>query len=161
MTNLQGLETLKILMAVDELNIQTLISHVQKHLINNNKEFLQQNLIEILQTAYQNDLFIDLLDYCLDEIEMIFNSNKFVNLEAPLLEFLLKQDNLNLKEIEIWDGLIKWGLAQEQEFNQDISTWDQDDVINFKTILYRFIPLIRFYEISSADYLNKVKPYEV
>src|SRR5204863_462688 len=95
-----------------------------------------------------------------DEIEMIFNSNKFVNLEAPLLEFLLKQDNLNLKEIEIWDGLIKWGLAQEEEFNQDISTWDQDVIVNFKTILYRFIPLIRFYEISSADYLNKVKPYE-
>ncbi len=147
-------------MVVDELNIQTLISCIQKHLINNNKEFLQYNLIEILQTAYQNELFTDLLGYCLDEIEMIFNSDKFINLEAPLLEFLLKQDDLDLNEIEIWDGLIKWGLAQEQALDQDISKWNQNDINNFKNILYNFIPLIRFYEISFADYLNKVKPYE-
>ena len=82
-------------MAVDELNIQTLISCVQKYLINHKEFFLQQNLIEILQTIYQNELFTDLLGYCLDEIEMIFNSDKFINLEAPLLEFLLKQDDLN------------------------------------------------------------------
>ena len=133
MTNLQGSEILKLLMAVDELNIQTLISCVQKYLINN-KDFLQQNLIEILQIAYQNELFTDLLNYYLENIKMIFNSDEFINLEAPLLEFLLKRDDLNLNEIEIWNGLIKWGLAQEQEFNQDVSTWNQDDFNNFKNI---------------------------
>ena len=146
-------------MAADELNIQTLISCVQKHLINN-KEFLQQNIIEILQIVYQNDLFVDLLNYCLNEIGTILNSDKFINLETHLLEFLLKQDDLDLDEIEIWNGLIKWGLAQEQTFDQDISKWNQNDISNFKNIIDKFIPLIRFYEISSADYLNKVKPYE-
>ncbi|EXX71838.1 hypothetical protein GLOIN_2v1782178 [Rhizophagus irregularis DAOM 181602=DAOM 197198] len=158
LTNFRGPELLKLLMAVDELNIQTLVTCVQKHLIND-KEFLQENFMEILQMVYHNELFTGLLNYCLEEIDTIFNSDKIINLEAPLLEFLLKQDDLNLDEIEIWDGLIKWGLAQEK-LNRDTSKWNKNDVIIFKRILYKFIPLIRFYGIPSEDYINKVKPYE-
>ncbi|CAB4397407.1 unnamed protein product [Rhizophagus irregularis] len=102
LTNFRGPELLKLLMAVDELNIQTLVTCVQKHLIND-KEFLQENFMEILQMVYHNELFTGLLNYCLEEIDTIFNSDKIINLEAPLLEFLLKQDDLNLDEIEIWD----------------------------------------------------------
>ncbi|GBB93086.1 hypothetical protein RclHR1_21010004 [Rhizophagus clarus] len=160
LTNLQGPEILKLLMAVDELNIQSLISCIQGYLIENHYEFLQENLIDILQIFYHNELFTSLVNCCLDKIEMIFNSDKFIYLEASLLEFLLKQDNFDLNEIEIWEGLIKWGLAQEQELNQDVSKWNQDDFNIFKRILYKFIPLIRFYGISSKDYFDKVKPYE-
>src|SRR5205814_934685 len=63
-------------------------------------------------------------------------------------------------EIEIWNGLIKWGLAQEQGLSQDVSKWNQNDINNFKKILHKFIPLIRFYGIPSKDYFDKVKPYE-
>jgi len=63
----------------------------------NNKKFLQKNFIEILQLVYQNELFKDLLNYYLNEIEIILNSDKFISLEEPLLEFLLKQDDLKLK----------------------------------------------------------------
>ncbi|GBB93007.1 hypothetical protein RclHR1_00210003 [Rhizophagus clarus] len=159
LTNLQGPEIVKLLIAVDELNIQTLVTCIQKHLINDNHEFLQKNFMEILQIVYHNELFIDLLNYCVRNIEILFNSDKVINLEAPLLEFLLKRDDLNLFEIEIWDGLIKWGLTQ-QEFNEDISKWNENDLNNFKRILYKFIPLIRFYGISYENYIDKVKPYE-
>ncbi|EXX63384.1 hypothetical protein GLOIN_2v1885333 [Rhizophagus irregularis DAOM 181602=DAOM 197198] len=156
--NFKGPELLKLLIAVDELNIQTLVTCVQKHLIND-KKFLRENFMEILQMVYYNELFVELFNYCLEEIDTIFNSDKIFNLEAPLLEFLLKQDNLNLDEIEIWDGLIKWGLAQE-ELNRNTSKWNKNDIIIFKRILFKFIPLIRFYGIPSEDYINKVKPYE-
>jgi hypothetical protein len=157
---LQGPELLKLLIAVDELNIQSLISCIQKFIIKDHYEFLLQNLTEILQTVYHNELFTILLNYCLVEISILFNSDKLTSLEAPLLEFLLKQDDLNLDEIEIWESLIKWGLAQVQGLNQNVSKWNQDDINIFKKILYKFIPLIRFYDISSKDYFNKVKPYE-
>ncbi|GES81015.1 hypothetical protein GLOIN_2v189594 [Rhizophagus clarus] len=160
LTDMKGPETLKLLMAVDELNIQNLILCIQKHLIDNQSDFLQQNLIEIFQTVYQNEQFIYLLNYCLEKVVMIINSDKFINLEDSLLEFLLKQDDLDLDEIEMWNGLIKWGLAQEQELDQDVTKWDQENFKIFERTLHKFIPLIRFYEISSADYLNKVKPYE-
>ncbi|RGB29041.1 hypothetical protein C1646_767081 [Rhizophagus diaphanus] len=160
-TDIQGPKILELLMAVDELNIQKLISCIQKHLIKNQYEFLQQNIVEIFQRVYQNGLFSYLLIFCLEKIDMIINSDKFISLEAPLLEFLLKQDDLDLDEIEIWNGLIKWGLAQEQELNnKDVSKWDQEEFKIFESILHNFIPLIRFYEISSEDYINRVKPYE-
>jgi hypothetical protein len=156
---LQGPELINLLVAVDELNIQTLVNCVQKYLIND-KEFMQENFMEILQMVYHNELFVDLLNYCLEKIEILYNSDNIISLEAPLLEFLLKQDDLNLDEIEIWDGLIKWGLAQEPKLNQDISKWNKNGMKIFKRIIDKFIPLIRFCNISSEDYFDKVKPYE-
>ncbi|RGB35309.1 BTB/POZ protein, partial [Rhizophagus diaphanus] len=47
-TNFKGPELSKLLIAVDELNIQTLVTCVQKHLTND-KKFLQENFMEILQ----------------------------------------------------------------------------------------------------------------
>ncbi|CAB4382196.1 unnamed protein product [Rhizophagus irregularis] len=41
--NLQGPDVLKLLIAVDEFNIQQLISHIQEYLINHQTEFLHQN----------------------------------------------------------------------------------------------------------------------
>ncbi|CAB4376298.1 unnamed protein product [Rhizophagus irregularis] len=148
LTNFQGPEMLKLLTAVDELNIQALINCVQKYLINDDEEFLQQNFTEILQIVYHNELFAELLSYCLHKIEILFNTDKILSLEAHLLEFLLKQDDLNLDEIEVWEGLVRWGLAQARELDL------------FKEILYKYIPLIRFYAISLEDYNNKVKSYE-
>ncbi|CAB4389205.1 unnamed protein product [Rhizophagus irregularis] len=41
--NLQGPDVLKLLIAVDELNIQQLVSHIQEYLIEHQTEFLYQN----------------------------------------------------------------------------------------------------------------------
>src|SRR5688572_1042317 len=98
LSKLQGPEVLKLLIAVDELNIQTLNSCVQEHLIKHQHKFLQQNPVEILEMIYQHESFTDLWDYCLKKIceepEILFNSDKFINLKAHLLEFLLRQDDL-------------------------------------------------------------------
>ncbi|PKK68165.1 hypothetical protein RhiirC2_782621 [Rhizophagus irregularis] len=105
-TNFKGPELLKLLIAVNGINIQTLVTCVQKHLIND-KKFLQENFMEILQIVYHNELFMELLKY------------------SPLLEFLLNRDDLNLNEIEIWNGLIA-------ELDQDISEWNK----NYLIIIY-------------------------
>ena len=71
MTQLKGPELLDLLTAVDELNIQTLISCIQEYLVNHKYEFLQQNPIEILETVYQvnqHDTFKDLWDFFLETI---------------------------------------------------------------------------------------------
>src|SRR5271163_2620999 len=52
--NLQGPDILKLLIAVDELNIQQLISHIQEYLIEHQTEFLHQNPTGILETVYQH-----------------------------------------------------------------------------------------------------------
>ena len=124
MKNLQGPDVLKLLIAVDELNIQQLVSHIQEYLIEHQTEFLQQNPTGILETVYQHETFTDLWNFCLEKIceepKILFNSDnsdKFINLKAPLLEVLLKRDDLDMDEIEIWECLLKWCFAQQNVKN--------------------------------------------
>jgi hypothetical protein len=81
---LQGPVILKLLIAVDEIGVQTLVSHIQEYLINHQYEFLQQNPIGILETIYQHETFTDLFNYSLKKIceepEILFNSDKFISL---------------------------------------------------------------------------------
>src|SRR6266480_4774791 len=61
--NLQGPDVLKLLIAVDELNIQSLISHIQECLIEHQTEFCQ-NPTGILETdVLPQDLIHDLLEF--------------------------------------------------------------------------------------------------
>ena len=123
LTKLQGPDILKLLIAADELNIQTLIHHIQEYLIKHQDKFLQQNPIEILEHEH----FTELWNFCLKKIcvepEILINSGKFINLKAPLLELLLKRDDLLLDEIVVWDNLIKWCLAQHSNISQDITQY--------------------------------------
>ncbi|RGB32999.1 hypothetical protein C1646_743634 [Rhizophagus diaphanus] len=161
--NLQGSDVLKLLIAVDELNIQQLISYIQEYLIEHQTEFLHQNPTGILETVYQYESFTDLWDFCLEKIwenpKILFNSDKFIDIKAPLLELLIKRDDLNMEEIEIWEGLLKWCFYQQNMIN-DSTKWSKDDVIKIERSLHRFIPLIRFYDIKPTDFFYKVYCYK-
>ena len=163
--DLQGPDVLNLLIAVDELNIQQLISHIQEFLIEHQTEFLHQNAIGILETVYQHETFTDLWKFCLEKIcgepKILFDSEKFINLKAPLLELLLKRDDLNMDEIEIWESLLKWCFTQQNMNNNDPAKWSKDDVTNIERLLHRFIPLIRFYDIGPTDFFYKVYKYKV
>ncbi|GBB93255.1 hypothetical protein RclHR1_02140008 [Rhizophagus clarus] len=162
--NKPGTELLDIMIASDELKLEQLTKLTEEFIIENYKQFLQNDPVGILHIVYYNESFFNLQEFCLETIcsepEFLFNNNKFINLPAPLLEIILGRDDLNLTEVEIWENLIKWGLAQGQTLNKDIFEWNQEDFSHFQRILYKFIPLIRFYLISSDDYYYKVKPYE-
>ncbi|RGB35308.1 hypothetical protein C1646_742341 [Rhizophagus diaphanus] len=162
--NKTGTELLDFMIISNELMLTKLTELTEDFIIENQQQFLQNDPVGILKIVYYYKSLAKLQEFCLDKIcsepEILFNSDKFVQLSVPLLEVILKRDNLNLNEIEIWENLVKWGLVQDQTLNKDVSKWNQDDFNIFKRILYKFIPLIRFYEISGEDYFNKVKPYE-
>ena len=217
-------------MAVDELNIHTLILYVQEYLIKHKREFLQQNLVELLEMTYQHPSFTTLWNHCLKEIcknpktlfnsnkfikleasllelllkrddlfekicenseilfnssnffkleassmelllkrdpllkkicewpEKLFNTGKFIKLEATLLELFLKRDDLSLPEIDIWNNLLKWGLARNPSISEDITKWNEEDITIMKRTIHKIIPLIRFYHISSEDFLDRIYP---
>ncbi|RIA80317.1 hypothetical protein C1645_810495 [Glomus cerebriforme] len=162
-SNKSGIEILNIIIASDDLELNKLVKLAQDFFIEHRK-FLQNDPIEILQLIYYNKSLKNIQKFCLETIcfepEILFDSDKFVNLPAPLLEIILKRNDLNLEEIVIWENLIKWGLTQEKTLNDDVSKWNQENFIIFERILHKFILLIRFYEISSEDYYYKVRPYE-
>ncbi|GBB91209.1 hypothetical protein RclHR1_01840006 [Rhizophagus clarus] len=161
--DLQELDILKLLIAVDELNIQQLISHIQDYLIKNQTEFLRQNLTDVLEIIYQHETFTDLWNFCLEKIcddpKILFDSDKFIDLKAPLLELLLKRDNLNMNEIDVWESLLKWCFAQENMDN-DPTKWNKDEITKVERLLHNFIPLIRFYDIEPTDFFYKVYNYK-
>jgi hypothetical protein len=162
-TNKTGIELLDIIIASEELNLENL-TKLTKDFIVDHHQLLQSDPVEILQTVFNHESLNNLREYCLEiicpEPEILFNSNKFIRLSAQLLEIILKREDLNIDEIEIWENMVKWGLAQEHYFDEDVSQWNQDDIMTFKRIICRFIPLIRFYDISPKDYMIKIKPYE-
>src|SRR5436305_5012160 len=109
----------------------------------------------------------------LSQIYGIFTLKKFVknpkyysilinlfNLNAPLLELLLKRDDLILDEVFIWNSVIKWCLAQNSNISQDVKKWNKDDITIMERTIHRFIPLIRFYDISPEDFISKVFIYK-
>jgi hypothetical protein len=149
-------------MAVDELSIQSLIPRIEEYLIKHQHEFLQQNPKGILEAIYQNESLTNLLDYCLDKIceepEILFNTDKFINLKEPMIELLLKRDDLHLEEIEIWDNLLKWAFAQNPAIPKDATKWNKEEVTIMERTLHRYIHLVRFYHISSEDFHDKVYP---
>ncbi|CAB4377940.1 unnamed protein product [Rhizophagus irregularis] len=162
--NLKGPDILKLLIAVDEFKIQSLILCIQEYLTKHQHQFLQQNPIEILETVYQHEAFTELWNYCLEEIctkpDALFKSDKFINLKAPLLELLFKRDDLSLDEIVIWDSLIKWCFSQHPSIQKDVKKWNKEEIVIMERTIHRFIPLIRFYHIPSADFIAKVYPFK-
>ncbi|EXX71016.1 hypothetical protein RirG_082310 [Rhizophagus irregularis DAOM 197198w] len=140
--SLQGPDVLKLLIAVDELGVQQLISHIQ---------------------IGRHETFTDLWNFCLNTIceepKILFDSDKFINLKAPLLELLLKRDDLNMNEIEVWEGLLKWCFAQQHVENNP-TKWNKDDITKIKGLLSRFIPLIGFYNIEPTDFFYKIYIYK-
>ncbi|RIA78887.1 hypothetical protein C1645_746273, partial [Glomus cerebriforme] len=132
LTKLDGLNILKLLIAVDELNIQTLINCTQNYLIENESEVIYQNVVEILELAYQ----------------------------PHVIEMLLKRDDLDLEEIVVWDNLITWCHVQHPTIPRDATNWNKEQITIMERVLNRFIPLIRFYQISSNDFFYKVLPYK-
>jgi hypothetical protein len=165
LAELQGPDVLKLLLIVNELQIQTLISCIQEYSTKHQNEFLRQNPIEVLEIVYRHEIFTDLWDFFLESIcgepAILFNSDKFISLKAPLLELLLKRDDSSLNETVIWDNLIKWCFAQHPSIQQDVKKWNKEEVKIMERTLHRFIPLIRFYYMPPKEFRLKVYPFKV
>ncbi|GBB93013.1 hypothetical protein RclHR1_00210009 [Rhizophagus clarus] len=165
LTKLQGFDMLNFLKIVQIFDIKPLMIYTKEHLIKDQYDFLRQNFVEFLECTYQNELLSEVYDICLESIcetpQILFCSDKFVNLKAHIMELLLKRDDLLSDEIDIWNGLIKWGLAQHSNISQDTTKWNKEQITMMEKTLHRFIPLIRFYDISSEDFFYKVLPYRV
>jgi hypothetical protein len=152
------------LLATEELGLNIVSEYIQEFLIENQKEFLQNNPVGILEVATQHETFTTLRNYALETIcqepNILFGTDKILSLPAQILESLLKRDDLALDEIEIWNNLIRWAYVQQPTVNKDPSEWTKDEITLMERTLLRFIPLIRFHDISSEEYYDKVVPYD-
>ncbi|GBB90492.1 hypothetical protein RclHR1_17480005 [Rhizophagus clarus] len=159
-----NLDIIKILVAASELNIQELVIYTQSFLIEHKTNWMEQNFNLIYQTSFENNSFLELQKYCTDLVsktpEKIFKSLDLSSISEKLLISLIQNDNLQMREIEVWENVLKWGLAQNPELSSDPSTYSKEDFNSLKNTLQKCIPFIRFYDLTSKEFSDYILPYK-
>src|SRR5436190_7163959 len=92
--------------------------------------------------------------------EKIFKSMDFTSLPEKSLVQLIKRDDLQMKEVEIWEHILKWGLAQNSTLILDPDAWSDEDFKIMENTLQQLLPSIRFFSLSSKEFSQKVRPYK-
>ncbi|RIA84983.1 hypothetical protein C1645_879610 [Glomus cerebriforme] len=158
------LDIVKILVASSKLGLQELIDHLQSFLIENKTNWMEQNYNLIYQTSFEHDSFLKLQNFCTElmskEPEKIFNSIDFISILEKSLISLIQHDNLQINDVQVWEHVLKWGIAQNPELPSDPSSYSKDDFNILKNTLQHCIPFIKFYNLTPKEYLNKVYPYK-
>jgi len=134
---------IKILLTANELNLQELINYLQSFLIENKANWIEQNFNLIYQTSFENDSLLELQKYCIDLMserpDTIFNSLNFSLIPEKLLITLIQNDNLQMSEVQIWENVLKWGIAQNPELPPGPTRFSSDDFNALKKTLQQFI----------------------
>ncbi|GES76335.1 carbohydrate-binding module family 13 protein [Rhizophagus clarus] len=158
------LDIVKVLVAANELSLQELIPYLESFLIEEKENWVEQNFDLIYQISLENDSFSELQKYCNNliakESNKIFNSPNFSSISEKLLITLIQNVSLQTDEIQIWEYVIRWGLAQNPELPSDPTSFSNDDFNILKNTLQQCIPFIRFHNLSSKEFLKRVEPYK-
>jgi len=154
------------LVASDELFHRGSFQFIQNHFIERETSWIQQNFFLVMKTIFNLPNYEKLQRYCVasfckDPLP-ILSSNDFLSLDKDILYSLLKRDELQIKEILIWDSLIKWGVNQIPELRNkpnNRNEWTNKNHEDLKNLLGDLIPLIQFLDIPPDDFYDKVHPY--
>src|SRR3954463_9637407 len=151
------------MVSADELHLQELVDCLQKYLIENKSEWMEQHFELIHRTSFQSNNLLELQKFCTDLMakspEKVFKSLDFTSLPEKSLVQLIKNDDVQMKEIEIWKNVLKWGLAQNPTLTPDPNTWSDDDFKTMENTLQHCLPLIRLFSLSSKEFSDGVRPY--
>ncbi|UZO10689.1 uncharacterized protein OCT59_002268 [Rhizophagus irregularis] len=76
-------------------------------------------------TKFSTQFFIKSTNFCTDCISKshkIFNSFDFISISEKSLISLIKRDDLQMKEAEIWEHVLRWGLEKNPTLLPDSTT---------------------------------------
>ena len=83
---------------------------------------------------------VELQKFCTDlmseQPEKIFNSPDFTSISEKSLIALIRHDNLQMSEVQVWEHVLKWGIAQNPELSSDPSSYSNDDFNALKNTLH-------------------------
>src|SRR3954453_3651732 len=134
LTNQSSSNILGLLVASDELRLEGLSEHVQDDLIRKQTNWVQQNVVDVLHTAFKLSSCKKLQEHCLDSIctdpQSFMTSKEFSSLDKDILYGLLKRDDLHIEESVVWDYLIRWGIKQTpglESKNSDRLKWNNEN----------------------------------
>ncbi|RHZ77545.1 hypothetical protein Glove_176g22 [Diversispora epigaea] len=153
-----------LMSAADEFKLEELANKLLTILIESKSSWLETHFSLVYRTIYDRQNFKKLENYCNDIIvkrpNLIFDSSDFTLLQESALVLLLKRDDLQMNEIEIWDYVIKWGIAQNPALPINVEEWTKENFITLKNTLQQCLPYIRYFHLSADKVLDSIKPYK-
>ncbi|RHZ81575.1 hypothetical protein Glove_117g56 [Diversispora epigaea] len=88
--------------------------------------------------------FEKLENFCNDIVSkypnLIFDADDFTSLPESALVSLLKRDDLQMKEVKIWDYVIKWEISQNPALPTNFDEWSKENFLTLKTTLQQSFP---------------------
>ncbi|RHZ65294.1 hypothetical protein Glove_318g37 [Diversispora epigaea] len=153
-----------LMLTVNEFELEELTYKLETHLIETKTSWLKTHFSLVYRTIFDRQSFKTLENYYNDIIvkhpNLIFDSSDFTSLQESAMVSILKRDDLQMKEVKIWDYVIKWGISQKPILPKNVEEWTKENFITLKTTLRQCLPLIRYFHLSSYEVLDKIKPYK-
>src|SRR5947207_13781841 len=116
------------------MNLYELVEYIQQHIIhlNSDNDWIVQNGVKLFNTiSLHKGVFPKLEEFCYNimgkEPKLLINSNEFWGLDDEALLSIIQLDKLNMKEFNIWENLVKWGIAKNFTINTDIANWSVNE----------------------------------
>src|ERR1044072_6023815 len=142
-----------VVIAADELELLEVYQQLEKRLVENKLDWRPKDIITALQHDHFTNLYNAALRLASRNPEIIFKSVDFLKMEEIHLIRLLKCNDLELKEIKIWEYLIKWGIANTDSILDDnLTKWTPENFMDLKSTLRNCIHYIRFFQMLPSDY---------
>ncbi|RHZ77641.1 hypothetical protein Glove_174g38 [Diversispora epigaea] len=165
--NLENAETrfvFDLMMAASEFELEELFKKLEALLIETKSSWLRSHFSQVYHSIFIKNNFKALEKFFNDIIakhpSLIFDAKDFNFLQEVALVSLLKHDNLQLEEIQIWEYTIKWGISQDPALPKNLEEWTNENFTTLKTSLQQCLPYIRYFQIPGTEIWSKVKPYK-
>ncbi|RHZ87642.1 hypothetical protein Glove_33g294 [Diversispora epigaea] len=167
MVNLEKVETrfiFDLMLIANEFELVELSSKLETILIKDKASWLKTHFSLVYRTIFVKENFKDLEIFCNDIVvkypNLIFDGSDFASLPESSLVSLLKRDDLQMKEVEIWDYVIKWGITQNPTLPTNLGDWTKENFLTLKTTLQQCLPHIRYFDITNIEVYDKIRPYK-
>ncbi|PKK71075.1 hypothetical protein RhiirC2_778850 [Rhizophagus irregularis] len=160
----QGNDLFEILAAADQFLLYELLEYLQFYIIQNRPDWIKRNLVKILHSAVKQKSYQKLQNFCnkliTENARILFEAKDFNSVSENVLVSVLQRDDLGLQEVEIWNKVIQWGIANTSNLKGNVTSWNKEDFMFLERTMHRVIPLLRLFQMSPADYCHKVRPYK-
>ncbi|RHZ87597.1 hypothetical protein Glove_33g275 [Diversispora epigaea] len=165
--NLEKVETrfiFDLMLIANEFELVELFNKLETILIEDKASWLKTHFSFVYRTIFVKENFKNLESFCNDIVvkypNLIFDSSDFTSLPESSLVSLLKRYDLQMKEVEIWDYITKWGISQNPTLPTNLGDWAEENFVTLKTTLQQCLPHIRYFHITNIEIYEKIRPYK-
>ncbi|RHZ87665.1 hypothetical protein Glove_33g193 [Diversispora epigaea] len=153
-----------LMLIANEFELVELSNKLETILIEDKASWLKTHFSLVYRSIFIKENFKNLENFCNDIVvkypNLIFDSSDFTSLPESALVSLLKRDDLQIKEVEIWDYVIKWGITQNPTLPTNLGDWAEGNFLTLKTTLQHCLPHIRYFNITNIEIYDKIRPYK-